>query len=270
MRDPMRLKISHTTRYEYDQPVPYGLQQLRLTPASGATQRVIDWSLNLGTARQESAFRDQHGNEVRLVSLPPDTRSIEIVSTGEVETTDTAGVSGPHTGAAPLWYYRRQTGRTRPGPVLNKLLKTFPGDHKDAIESLHALMTHVAEAVDYDTDTTHAETTAEIAAKAGSGVCQDHAHIFIGLARALGHPARYVSGYLKMDGQRHQDASHAWSDVHIEGLGWVGFNVSNRISPDTRYVRIATGLDYAEAAPISGFVFGGGEESMMVTLQIQQ
>jgi transglutaminase-like putative cysteine protease len=86
----------------------------------------------------------------------------------------------------------------------------------------------------------------------------------------MGYPARYVSGYLVMDDRVDQEAGHAWAEVHIEGLGWVGFDVSNGVSPDPRYVRVATGLDYGEAAPISGIVYGGRNESMVVQLQVQQ
>ena len=67
-----------------------------------------------------------------------------------------------------------------------------------------------------------------------------------------------------------QDASHAWAEAHVEGLGWVGFDVSNGISPDERYVRIATGLDYRDAAPVSGMRMGTANESMIVSVQVQQ
>ena len=86
----------------------------------------------------------------------------------------------------------------------------------------------------------------------------------------MGFPARYVSGYLMMDDRVDQDASHAWAEVHVDGIGWVGFDVANSISPDERYVRVATGLDYVEAAPISGMRHGDGDERMVVTLQVQQ
>jgi transglutaminase-like putative cysteine protease len=101
-------------------------------------------------------------------------------------------------------------------------------------------------------------------------VCQDHAQIFVAAARALGFPARYVSGYLMMDDRVHQDASHAWAEAHVENIGWVAFDVSNGISADPRYVRVATGLDYQEAAPISGLRYGSGGESLRVDLQVQQ
>ena len=104
----------------------------------------------------------------------------------------------------------------------------------------------------------------------GNGVCQDHAHIFIAAARLAGIPARYVSGYLMINDQVSQDASHAWAEVHVDDLGWVGFDVSNGVSPDERYVRIAIGRDARDASPISGFRLGIADESMSVSLQVQQ
>jgi transglutaminase-like putative cysteine protease len=73
-----------------------------------------------------------------------------------------------------------------------------------------------------------------------------------------------------MTDQVQQDASHAWAEAHVVDIGWVGFDVSNGISPDERYVRIATGLDYRDAAPISGMRYGDSAESMMVSIQVEQ
>ena len=135
---------------------------------------------------------------------------------------------------------------------------------------LHTLsQTTLAEAI-YETGHTSVGTTAEEALTAGRGVCQDHAHIFIGCARALGVPARYVSGYLMMDDRVEQEASHAWAEAHVDGLGWVGFDVSNGISPDERYVRVATGRDYREAAPVTGISWGAGDSVLAVRLAVEQ
>jgi transglutaminase-like putative cysteine protease len=79
-----------------------------------------------------------------------------------------------------------------------------------------------------------------------------------------------VSGYLMMNDRVQQDASHAWAEVYVDALGWVGFDASNAISPDSRYVAVATGLDYNDAAPISGLSFGPGAETLDVTVQVQQ
>jgi transglutaminase-like putative cysteine protease len=122
----------------------------------------------------------------------------------------------------------------------------------------------------YDLGRTDADTTGEAALSAGHGVCQDHAHAFIACARLLGFPARYVSGYLKMTDSSDQDAGHAWAEAHVDGLGWVGFDISNGISPDERYVRLATGLDYAEAAPTHGLAHGNAASGLSVAVQVQQ
>jgi transglutaminase-like putative cysteine protease len=92
----------------------------------------------------------------------------------------------------------------------------------------------------------------------------------IAVARYAGFPARYVSGYLKLDDRIDQDASHAWAEVHLPTLGWVGFDVSNGISPDERYARLAIGCDASDAAPVKGMRMGDGDESLIVTLQVQQ
>jgi transglutaminase-like putative cysteine protease len=101
--------------------------------------------------------------------------------------------------------------------------------------------------VAYQVGATNAMTTAEEALELGQGVCQDHAHIFCAVARLAGLPARYVSGYLMKDGD--QAAALMPGRRHIDGLGWVGFDPSNRMSPDETYVSVATGSDYRYAAP---------------------
>jgi transglutaminase-like putative cysteine protease len=144
------------------------------------------------------------------------------------------------------------------------------GDYPSEVAKLHALSQLISGKVTYMAGTTDSLTTAESALASENGVCQDHAHIFISATRKMGYPARYVSGYLMMNDRVEQDASHAWAEVCVEGLGWVGFDVSNGISPDERYIRIATGLDYRDAAPISGIRHGSGSESMTVSVHVQQ
>lgn len=266
----MQLKISHLTTYRYNEPVQYALQQLRLTPKSRAEQHIINWQTTLEGGKTELEFDDQHNNRVELVSVEPGVEEIRIKCEGEVETTDTQGVVGRHGGHAPLWLFSRPTELTKPGPQTRKLLKALGDDYDGDIARLHALSRLIAQTVPYRAGKTGPDTTAEDVLELNFGVCQDHAHVFLTIARLMGLPARYVSGYLMMDDRVDQDASHAWAEAHIEGIGWVGFDVSNSISPDERYVRVATGLDYRDAAPISGMRFGDSAESMIVTLQVQQ
>lgn len=265
----MRLAIDHVTRYRFTTPVARGLQRLRLTPASVPGQEVRDWSLVIEGGKVEAQYRDQHGNDVTLVSIKPGTHELSIRGHGVVEVVDHHGVVGDHAGPLPLWYYRDPTALTRAGPTVRALLEQLDAD-QEPLASLHALSGAIRETVRYATGTTGAGTTAEEAAAAGTGVCQDHAHIFIAAARLLEFPARYVSGYLMMDDRIEQDASHGWAEAHIAGLGWVGFDVSNGVSPDARYVRLATGGDYSEAAPIIGLVQGVENEEMSVALAVEQ
>lgn len=266
----MLLKISHLTTYHYDQPVHYSLQQIRLAPKSRAGQTVLRWETRIDGGVKELEFEDQHNNHVTLVSVEPGRTELSIHSEGEVETTDTAGIVGEHGGFAPLWLFHRTTPLTQPGPALRALVKKLGTGFDGDIQLMHGLSAAISSTVAYETGRTHPATTAEEALAAGHGVCQDHAHIFIAAARLMGFPARYVSGYLMMNDRVEQDASHAWAEVHIQGVGWIGFDVSNDISPDERYVRVATGLDYKEAAPVSGLRFGDSGESMIVSLQVQQ
>lgn len=266
----MRLRISHSTTYRYEGPVPYAVQQVRLTPKSSAGQKVLHWDMTIDGGREELRFDDHNNNQVTLISLAPGGQEIMITCQGDVDTADNAGITGRHGGFAPLWFFGRSTGRTEAGSGVRRLVRELGSAFDGDVSRLHALAGLVGGRIAYETGMTHPETTAEEALAAGHGVCQDHAHVFIAAARLMGYPARYVSGYLLMDDRTRQDAGHAWAEAHLDGVGWVGFDVSNGISPDERYVRVATGLDYADAAPVSGMRFGEGVESMIVSLQVQQ
>lgn len=266
----MRLFIRHTTRYTFSQPVAHGLQRLRLKPKSSHGQQVIDWTMTLDGARTEAEYDDHHHNATTLVSAQPGTSAVTVTCSGVVETADRAGVVGPHTGNLPLWTFLAQTDLTAPGPRLRALAAAVRGEGRAPLDALHALSAAVLDQVRYEIGRTHAATTAEEALAAGHGVCQDHAHVFIGAARLLGIPARYVSGYLMMDDRVDQEAGHAWAEAHVDGLGWVGFDVSNAICPDPRHVRVATGNDYRQAAPVTGISYGAGETALQVSLAVEQ
>lgn len=266
----MRLKIHHETSYHYDRPVDYALQQLRMRPKSRAGQRVTEWNLVIDGGRHELEFQDWHNNHVDLIAIEPGRQDVRIRIEGEVETVDQAGVVGRQGGFAPLWIFSRITDLTKPGPGIRQLVKLLGNDFNDDVSRMHALSAKVSESIKYETDHTDSSTTAEESLRFGHGVCQDHAHVFITAARLMGYPARYVSGYLMLTDRVSQDASHAWAEVHLDDLGWVGFDISNGVSPDERHVRIATGLDYRDAAPVSGLRFGDASESMNVSLQVEQ
>lgn len=266
----MRLKIAHTTRYEFARPVAHGLQRLRLTPKNSNGQKVLDWTMDLVGAQVQVSYDDHNHNRTTLVSVDPGVTVVEVRCAGTVNTADNHGVIGQHAGHMPLWAFLAQSPLTRPGPKVRAIIARAAGAADEALQQLHALSAAVLDAVRYAPGETHVHTSGEEAAALGLGVCQDHAHIFIGAARALSIPARYVSGYLMINDRIEQEAGHAWVEAHVDGLGWVGFDVSNGISPDERYVRVATGRDYREAAPVTGMSYGAGESRLAVTLAVEQ
>jgi transglutaminase-like putative cysteine protease len=266
----MRLRIAHTTRYDFARPVAHGLQRLRLKPKTTQGQRVLDWDMRLTGATPQVEYEDHNHNSTALVSVDPGVTFVEVHCEGTVVTADNAGVIGQHAGHMPLWAFLAQTGLTRPGPKIRAIMAGIDQPRDAGVALLHRLSALIREEVDYVPGETSVRTSGEEAATIGAGVCQDHAHIFIGAARALGIPARYVSGYLMMNDRIEQEAGHAWAEAHVDHIGWVGFDVSNGISPDERYVRVATGRDYAEAAPITGMSYGAGESLLEVRLAVEQ
>ena len=121
----------------------------------------------------------------------------------------------------------------------------------------------------YDTSPTHAATTAEEAFALKRGVCQDYTHIFIAAARSLAIPARYIGGHFhRADGAVRQEAGHAWAEAFVPDLGWVGFDPTNGVCVTDAHVRVAAGLDYLAAAPVRGSRYGGGSETLDVSVRV--
>lgn len=269
----MHLSIRHITTYSFDRPISYALQRGRLKPKDSAGQTVLKWQMDIENGAHELEYDDQHNNHVSLFSVDAGAEYVRITCTGEVETADNHGITGKQGGYVPLWLFERETELTGITPAIRSFcsdIKTLLDEAEGDVAKLHALSREIVERVEFQTGMTTVRTTASEALEAGHGVCQDHAHIFISCARHLGYPARYVGGYLMMNDRVEQEAGHAWAEAHLDGLGWVGFDISNRISPDERYVRVATGLDYGDAAPLAGRLFGAADKSMDVKLEVKQ
>lgn len=265
----MRLTVRHTTRYRYDAPLANAMQQLRLTPEDGPTQKVIEWSIDAPGIERATTYKDAFGNQVHMVSRGEPVEDVEITAAGTVETLDTNGILGhePDAGSPPR-LYTRVTPLTQANQAIRKL--AIHAESHDKIAGFHALMHAIREKVDYKIGVTETHTPATTALASGEGVCQDHAHIFIAAARSLGVPARYVSGYLLLEEEQASEAHHAWAEVYINGLGWTSFDISNAICPTDRYIRLTTGLDSRSAAPIRGIRFGGLEENLQVEVDVAQ
>lgn len=266
----MRLAIRHTTTYHFEKPVVHAIQRLRLTPKSTQGQEIVAWDMTFENATKQLEYEDQHRNTTTLIALDAGAEHVSVTCAGTVDTHDHAGVIGRHAGHLPLWSFRGQTPLTRPGAGMRTIVRDLRREAMGSLDTLHALSARIRDRVAYQTGATGVDTTAEDALGIGCGVCQDHAHLFIGMARALDTPARYVSGYLMMNDRIDQEATHAWAEAHVEGLGWVGFDISNGISPDPRYVRLATGRDYRDAAPITGISIGGATRELSVQVAVER
>jgi len=264
----MRIHINHETVYRYAEPASYAIQALRLKPLDNATQTILSWRLQVPAQASLTESRDVYGNVLQMLYVERPHQEIAIRVTAEVETLDRSGVVNAHEPFSPRFYLRRTDLTDADEAIVALAEQARSASDLSPLDLAHRLMEAVRDALDYHIGNTDAQTTAAEALAKGSGVCQDHAHVFISAARMLGIPARYVSGYLWIDSDMEQEASHAWAEAYIDGLGWVGFDVANRICPTAAYVRVATGLDYLEAAPVRGLRRGGGQETLEVRLKV--
>lgn len=265
----MRLKIHHETHYIYDQTPAYLVQRLHLTPADHEGQRSVSWSVVAPGIGNSLAHVDGFGNLTHLVTVRGHRGPLTITAEGEVDTKDTAGLVRGLAGQLPDAVYLRRTPATELSPQLATQAHTYDRGMA-SLELAHRIMDDVHAAVAYETGSTHARTTAAEAFADRRGVCQDHAHIMLALARAVGMPARYVTGYLVTGTGASSSAAHAWAELLIPDLGWVGFDAANGQCPTDLYVRIAAGLDAAAVAPVRGFRRGGGgAEEMTVAVRVE-
>lgn len=265
----MRLTIVHETVYRFAELANHSIQYLRLTPTGCASQRILSWAVT--TQGSITPWIDGFGNNAHVATIDEPHNEVKVLVEGTVETFDTVGVL-PGRDGLPAELFMRDTPFTAAGTATKALAEQArPAMEGGTLVGLHGLTNIIADNVSYTAGATTTETLAEEAVLSGSGVCQDHAHIFIACARVLGIPARYISGYiLAGQGNDSHVASHAWAEAFVPELGWVSFDPSNRQSATEEYVRLAIGFDYPSTAPIRGSRYGGGMEEMSVRVQVDQ
>lgn len=265
----MQLVIRHTTQYRYAEPALRVTQALRLWPAPSDAQRVREWRVEVDGRKLAPTATDGFGNPVATHTAEGMVTGVRIHVSGRVDTTDRQGVLGGSTEPLPPEFFLYGSSLTRLDDSIRELAAQTPDADGD-IDRLHKLSKLVRDRVDYVAQQTDAETTATEALARGAGVCQDHAHLLSAAARALGYPARYVSGYLCAGVEGGDAASHAWAEIHVADIGWIGFDAANRVCPDAHYVRIACGRDYRDAAPVRGLHHGGVSETLEVNVAISE
>jgi transglutaminase-like putative cysteine protease len=260
----MRLSIRHQTSYLYDTLVQYSIQQLRLCPANGAAQIVLDWEIDAPN-KMEMAH-DAYGNTLHTLVLDRRRNDIWLRVQGEVDTIPLIdGRLLEDSGRIPLPHFTCWTRMTTPDEALRELaLAAGPLATQGDLLRLAAM---ISERVTYKTGATDVTSTAAEALALGEGVCQDHAHIMLACCRLRGIPARYVSGYLDPGDMPHA-ASHAWVDIWLDQTGWISIDITNQCFASENYCRIAIGRDYEAAAPVRGTRIGGGKEEMDVSVSV--
>lgn len=264
----MRLTIQHRTVYRYSEPATYSIQYLRLIPRRDNRQRVVAW--HLGVPAHTSESQDAYGNTVRVLVMDRSHEEIAIDVDGVVDTLEDADGPRENEGSINPLVFLRETPLTSADATLQEFAKQFASRvAADLPTGLFDLMNGIRGAVRYQQGTTNVQTAASAVFAQGAGVCQDHSHVFIACCRALGVPARYVSGYLYSERDTAlQAASHAWAEAWVETMGWLSFDVANSQPTGTAHLRLAVGRDYLDACPVRGVRFGGGAEAMDVHVRV--
>jgi transglutaminase-like putative cysteine protease len=259
-----RLGITHRTVYRYEPAAPSLAIRLRLFPSRTICQNVIEWRIEADGEPVTPMLVNGFGDREALWMARRPVPELTLVATGTVETADVSGMVG-RMGRAPPGVFLRRTPLTEADEAVRSFAASVATG--DDLEALHALNVAVAGAIAYRPGATLHGATAAEALALGAGVCQDQTHLFLAAARHLGHPARYVVGYLHDEETVHSE-THAWAEAHVDGLGWVGFDPTHGRSPTEGYVRLCAGLDAADAAPLRGTYPAGPAETLDVSVAV--
>jgi transglutaminase-like putative cysteine protease len=268
----MLIRVSHLTTYRYGTPASSVIQTLRLTPRNHDGQFVMNWRIDVSTDCRLDQHEDAFGNVSHAFTAEGPFDELKVLVEGEVETRDTQGIVRGAVERFPPSLYLRETALTKADDAISQMAAAARAEAgADDLSVLHLLLSRLHDQMEYDTDPTHAATTAAEAFAIKRGVCQDLTHIFLAAARSVGIPARYVGGYFRRnDGITEQDAGHAWAEAFVPGLGWVAFDAANGLCATDAHIRVAVGLDYLGAAPVRGMRYGGANETLAVSVQVDQ
>jgi transglutaminase-like putative cysteine protease len=290
----VRVAITHTTRLDYTADVVEGVMDVRLGPRSDADQRWERFNLRAGPTAAVRGYTDGFGNTAHLVTIARPHRFVEIVTQSQVETFLADPFVPPPLPPPALRPSQRidylgPSPLVAPHPDLSAIAARYqPEEPADTFEAVRALMGFVYTEFTYEQHVTSVTTTVPVVLACRTGVCQDFAHVLIGLCRALAVPARYVSGYIVVAGQsqsqragsqwqsqsqsqsadpgpsRGAGASHAWIEAYTPTHGWRGFDPTNNLVATANHVKMAVGRDYSDVPPTRGTFRGSAEERLTV------
>ena len=265
----MRIRVSHEIVHHFSPPARTVNQILRLTPLSFDSQYVLRWRIDIDADGARRETEDAHGNAVGSYSHHGLIERLAVSAAGEVETSDAAGVVRGAVERLPAEMYLRES----PLALVNGTLRDFAAEATkgaaDPLDSMHGLMSALHEALPYHPDEKDAAGSAVEAFALRRGRARDFAHVFIGCARFLGVPARFISGYRVAGEGSEKAGAHEWAEAHVPALGWVAFDATVPICPDERYIRVAVGFDGQDGA-MTRSAHSGGEEKIETAIRVEQ
>ena len=267
----MRYTVRHVTRFTYETPITESVMEARMQPRSDGLQRCLRFALTAAPAARVMMYQDHDGNVVHHFDIPA--RHSRLTLTAEAVVESVTPKPLPHrlgpgawtqldavTASGECWEYLAPSTFTRATPRLDALVRELRLERgNDPLVLLRRLMGEIYSRFEYSPLSTRVDSPIDEALTTRRGVCQDFAHIFIALARPLGIPARYVSGYLFRDaarGQASEDATHAWAEAFLPELGWIGFDPANNLVAADAHIRVAIGRDYGDVPPTRGVYKG--------------
>jgi transglutaminase-like putative cysteine protease len=281
----MRYTIRHTTRFTYDAPISESVMEVRMQPRSEWRQRCVNFGLSTTPASRVMMYQDHEGNLVHHFNIPGRHARLTVTAQSLVESApadsvpDSLGANGwarldAMTATGEYWELMNPSTFIRSTERLEDFAQDIDlrrGD--DPLVTLRRLNAEVFTRFDYRPQTTRVDSPIDDALETRKGVCQDFAHIMIALARRLGIPCRYVSGYLfhaaGSTDRSGDGATHAWVEAVLPELGWVGFDPTNNLIAADRHIRVATGRDYADVPPTRGVYKGHSNVSSELAVAVR-
>jgi transglutaminase-like putative cysteine protease len=284
----MLLRICHTTRFEYQMPAYDSHNEVRMKPLDSVSQRCVEFELEITPGTSVVEYNDYYGNRVHGFSIHEPHPGLIVAAKSIVECM--AGSQPPATpipfGEFLLDDHTRGLieydflSASRHVPFSEPMRKFFwltkPDPSEDVAAYANRVVTFIRDQFIYEPGMTKVHSTADEILTVGGGVCQDFAHLTIGVLRLAGLPARYVSGYLAPAAKAGIEtigaqASHAWLEAQLPGQGWTGFDPTNGCLVDERHIRVAIGRDYSDVPPMRGtYRSHGSKQVMSVELQIDR
>lgn len=268
----MKLEIAHETTYRYIGAIAETVMEVRLHPMDGNGQRCLKFNLEVSSGILPHAYRDGYGNNVHYFNLVRPHTRLNVISTSVVET----GLEpDAELGEELVQDFLRFRSPVKDVPGVRELASRHPitdPESGPAVEqALDELTLTINREFAYDHAVTNVYSAVDDVLALRAGVCQDFAHLFIAVARAMGVPARYVSGYIHDPRERGvMGASHAWGEAWVPHKGWVGYDATHPVRITEHHVRVAVGRDYSDAAPTRGVFVGSAVGTMNVKVRTRE